>query len=90
MKNSHQYYYQIQGQLNITQRNYCDLVVYNEFEIYIERIYRDQILWEGKMLEKINNFYFLAYLPELIFKQIPKKRPFINLLQYSYHDLYCL
>jgi hypothetical protein len=40
LKKSHYYYYQIQGQLAIANRDFCDLVVYADKDMHIERVPR--------------------------------------------------
>lgn len=42
LKTGHNYYYQIQGLLEITDRRWCDFVVYSPLEMRVERIYRDK------------------------------------------------
>ena len=42
LKKSHSYYYQIQMQLLVTERTFCDFVLYaKNGPVSIERIYRD-------------------------------------------------
>ena len=67
LKRSHDIYYQIQGQLNIFNKEWCDFVLRrtNPYEIYIERIKKDRQLWEHDMLPKLTDFYDKFLLPEL-------------------------
>ncbi|XP_060589163.1 uncharacterized protein LOC132744460 [Ruditapes philippinarum] len=67
LKRNHKYFYQIQGQLNILDYDWCDLVVrrINPNDIFIERIFKDKDLWERKMVPKLKDFYFSHMLPEL-------------------------
>ena len=67
LKKNHDYYYQIQGQLEMNGLNFCDFVVFREVDLYIERIYRSKSFWKEKMFEKLKNFFFLSYLSELTF-----------------------
>lgn len=64
---NHEYYYQIQGQLNIFKRNYCLFVHYtgDDQDLKISRVERDQTFWETKMLPALKQFFFAHYLPEL-------------------------
>jgi len=64
LKRNHDYYHQIQAQLYCTQRQWCDFVVRTDADIHVERVYRD-LLWEKKNLQKLQDFYFNALLPEL-------------------------
>ena len=52
MKRNHQFYFQVQQQLNITKLKYCDFVVFafnanNQPVFYQERIYPDWALWQS-------------------------------------------
>ncbi|GLV31329.1 hypothetical protein CBL_11060 [Carabus blaptoides fortunei] len=69
LKKNHNIYYQIQGQLNITNRKMCYFVVFiNEStELHIERIERDSNLWTNEMLPKLKDFYMSNVLPEITF-----------------------
>lgn len=53
LNKNHEYYYQIQGQLHISNRDFCDFVVWTPKEIHIERIQRDDMFWEKKMEEQL-------------------------------------
>ncbi|KAE8737362.1 hypothetical protein FOCC_FOCC017175 [Frankliniella occidentalis] len=80
----HDYYYQIQGQLNITGRAWCDLVLYNRHtevkegksivteDIKVEKIYRDSKFWKEKK-PKLIKFYKDYMLPELADSRIDRE-----------------
>jgi YqaJ-like viral recombinase domain len=72
LKKSHYYYYQIQGQLAIANRDFCDLVVYADKDIHIERVPRDDATWEGVMLPKLKQFYLECLLPEIANPRVPR------------------
>ncbi|KAJ8909749.1 hypothetical protein NQ315_014018 [Exocentrus adspersus] len=59
---------EVQGQLNICQREKCYFVVYinDEIEVYIEEIKRDEYFWRDKMLPKLIKFYTECIAPEII------------------------
>lgn len=64
---NHHYWYQIQGQLHITKRDFCFFVLYageNE-PIKVEKIKRDKEFFQSKMLSPLNLFYFNHFLLEL-------------------------
>ncbi len=63
----HEYFYQIQGQMNICDFEWVDFVVRSvcPYQIHIQRVYRDRSLWNETMLPKLKAFYFKAMLPEL-------------------------
>ena len=53
---SHNYYYQIQGQLYCTGRTVCDLVVYTVSDMKVIRIARDDVFINA-MVAKLLTFY---------------------------------
>ncbi len=65
LKSNHNYYYQIQGQLAITNRDFCHLVVCASTDQLILTIDRDDNLWRSFMLPKLQRFYVDCILPEL-------------------------
>ncbi|KAJ8313214.1 hypothetical protein KUTeg_009233 [Tegillarca granosa] len=67
LKRTHDYFYQVQGQLNITDFPWADFVVrtVNPYQIHIERIKIDKDFWLNIMLPKLHAFYHKALLPEL-------------------------
>jgi hypothetical protein len=66
LKKNHPYYYQIQGQLEVTDRKYCIFIVWTPHGFSSENILRDPEFWHEKMEEKLKHFYLTYQLPELI------------------------
>lgn len=66
LKHSHKYYYQIQGQLEVTDRQYCRFVVWTPVNFITRTIVRDQEFWKNSIEPKLNIFYFHCLLPELV------------------------
>jgi hypothetical protein len=66
LKREHNYFYQIQGQLEIWNKEYCDFIIYTPSGIHVECIKRDRNFWESRMKPKLNAFYKNYYLPLLI------------------------
>jgi len=66
LKRNHDYYYQIQGQMHILKRQWCDFVVWTpRKDDYVqERIHYDSKFWEEKMIPKLSKFYLSSLLPE--------------------------
>lgn len=64
----HHWYYQIQGQLHVTQKKFCYFVLWaaDDLPIRVETIERDDKFWSGKMEPKLLNFFHTAMLPELV------------------------
>ena len=67
LKKNHNFYYQIQGQLNICGISWCDLLVRSSVpgDIFVQRITQDNNFWKTSMLPKLQDFYFNALRAEL-------------------------
>jgi len=72
LKKTSNYYYQVQGQLAITEKQFCDFIVYTEKDFFIERFTLDKDLWENVMLPKLTWFYEECLLPELLDSRIQR------------------
>ncbi|CAI6373581.1 unnamed protein product [Macrosiphum euphorbiae] len=57
LKRTHDYYYQIQGQLHISKKMYCYFVVFSENWIHIEKIVYNDEFWQNEMCTKLTKFY---------------------------------
>ena len=62
LKQTHNYYYQVQCQMYCCDVAWCDFVVRTEKDLNIERINRDK-KWFQEKLPKLKQFYFDALLP---------------------------
>ncbi|XP_060560650.1 uncharacterized protein LOC132720513 [Ruditapes philippinarum] len=65
LKQTHNYYYQVQGQLGISGRKWCDFVVWTCVGISVERIFADKVFFTNHMVPHLNDFYLKAFIPEL-------------------------
>ena len=69
LKKGHNYYYQIQGQLQITCRQWCDFVVWTPSatvdDLVVQRIYSDEGVWKNTIYPRLYRFYMGSMLPEL-------------------------
>jgi putative phage-type endonuclease len=73
LKKKHSYYWQIQGQLNITKRSKCAFILYTlANDIYVEWILKDEQLWNEIMLPKLISFYKNCILPEIVDSRLPR------------------
>ena len=73
LKQNHQYYYQVQAQIKLSNANYCDFVVWREKELFVQRIYpNDEFM--APVLQKLISFYKLCVLPELLGKWYTKSQ----------------
>ena len=67
LSHKHPYCYQVQTQLNVCKKDYCDFYVWTEKDYHIERIYPDTEFW-STCVEKSSQFFRLCLLPELVGK----------------------
>jgi len=62
LKRTHDYYYQIQGQLHISKKRYCYFVVFSENWIHIEKIVYNDEFWQNEMYTKLTRSIFKILL----------------------------
>lgn len=74
LKRTHKYFFQVQGQLALTSRKWCDFVVWTLKGLAIHRIYFDELFWND-MQTKLKSFYTLALLPELFSSRVKRGIP---------------
>ena len=65
LKRAHPYYSQVQGQMGVTKRNWCDFIVYTEKGISVERINFDSVFWD-ELLTKLVDFYDNCLAPVIV------------------------
>lgn len=63
---NHNFYYQIQGQLQIIKRKHCIFAIWTSLGIKLEKIMRDNTFWREKMLQRLKQFYEKCILPEIV------------------------
>lgn len=73
LKKTHEYFLQIQGQLNIVKTNKCYFILFVDHDtpLHVEEIARDEEFWMDKMKPKLVSFYHDCILPEIVEPQIP-------------------
>lgn len=77
LKEKHSYYYQVQGQLHITNWKWCDFVVWDPQateKLIIERILYNENFWKLSMYPKLKQFYLGSMLPELASPRYPSTK----------------
>lgn len=79
---THRYYYQIQGQLHVTGRMFCDLVVWSPTDAFIQRIPKDTDFWKT-IQPRLKEFYYGYLLPEII---DPRERRHMALRDAPFHN----
>lgn len=65
LKKNHNYFYQVQGQLHVTQRDFCYFVVWTPKGFIYDKIMRDDEFFYN-IKEKLKTFYFNYYLPVIL------------------------
>ena len=65
LRRSHPYYAQVQGQMAVGDRPWCDFVIYTK-TISIERIYFDSDYWLDTLLPKLEDFFDNCLGPEIV------------------------
>ena len=71
LKKNHNYYYQIQMQMALTNSASCDFVVWTTRDIHIEEVSFDQSFWEVQ-INRCHQFFSLVIMPELVAKHFSK------------------
>lgn len=68
MNETHEYYYQVQGQLHITERQYCLFAIWTgtEKRIHVLRVDKNDTFWKLRMEPHLIKFYMNCMLPELV------------------------
>ena len=62
LKKTHEYYFQVMGQMAITGLKWCDFMVFCKNDWHIETLYFDEEFF-ADMYNKLNLFYYNCYLP---------------------------
>ena len=90
LKRNHAYYFQVQGQLHITRRSWCDFVVCTSTstatDLCVERIRVDHKLWKDTMFPKLFRFYMGSMLPEWTRPHHETGQPVRELVSFWDHD----
>ena len=66
LKETHPYFAQVQGQMAIGERPWCDFVVFTLKGISVQRIPFNPNFWTDKLLPKLTSFYDNCVAPELV------------------------
>jgi len=65
LKKNDNYYYQVQGQLNITGRMFCYFVVWTPLGLIVDKIQKDIAFWK-KAEAKLSKFYIKHMLRHIL------------------------
>ena len=66
LQQSHKYYAQVQGQMAVGNRKWCDFVVFTTKGISVKRINYDEEYWMNTLLPKLEEFYDTCLAPEIV------------------------
>lgn len=66
LKQNHAYFAQVQGQMAIGGRPWCDFVIYTSQGISVQRIKYDESYWSNELLPKLITFYDNCVAPEIV------------------------
>ena len=72
LKSNSDYYYQIQGQMAVTERNYTDFFVFTVHGYFLERVDFNSDFW-ANMLSKLEWFWIHCFAPEILTNNIKKQ-----------------
>ena len=65
LRHNHQYYYQVQGQLAVCEKDFCDFICWTPLGIHVERIVADPAMFEDVRLV-LDKFFKSVLLPRLL------------------------
>ena len=66
LKQSHTYFCQVQGQMAITKRKWCDFVIFTNKGISVQTIEFDPTFWTNQLLPKLINFFENCFAPAIV------------------------
>ena len=80
MAKEHPYYYQIQSQLAICEKDYCDFIIWSKKSLIVKRVYLEHQCW-SKIVERTTIFHKNVIMPELVGKFYTRGSiPFVDLI----------
>ena len=74
LKQNHNYFYQVMGQMALIETDWSDFVVWTKKGISIQRIKFQPEFWKNKMSCFLKNFYVRYFVPELYTLRIKRGR----------------
>jgi hypothetical protein len=75
MNEKHAYFYQVQGQLHITKRQYCIFALWTPLGMKTVRIQRNDQFWTEKMEPLLTRFYKNCMIPEIVDSRFSRGLP---------------
>ncbi|XP_013383557.1 uncharacterized protein LOC106153947 [Lingula anatina] len=91
---AHNYYIQIQVQMGVTDRQWCDFVVFLvdqtrlpnvAGQLFIQRVLFDRCFYQNELVPKFHKFYLTGIVPELLTQRVKNGRKlYPNSSKYKY------
>lgn len=75
LKPTHNYMYQIQGQMAICEQRWTDFVVWTKKGLNFQRIESQDKFWEENMLPLLRKFYLYGMIPEIFSERVKRGIP---------------
>ena len=73
LKVTHEYYYQVQGQMALTGAKWCDFIIYTKKGVSVQRICFDEQFWKAQV-RLLSSFFLSYFLPKFIeLKECPQR-----------------
>ena len=66
LRRTHMYFAQVQGQMAIGERPWCDFVIFTTQGISVERVKYDALYWQNTLVPKLTKFYDNCVAPEVV------------------------
>ena len=85
LKKTHNYYFQVQGQLACLNLPWCDFVIWTQVDIHVERIHFDCEFWSQRCFSSLYSFYHGIILPELLYPRHPFGLDILDYREYITH-----
>ena len=85
---THSYFYQVQTQMYICNRKYCDFFMWTNKDYHIERIVPDKHLLSS-IIDKCQYIFRVAILPELVGKFFSRVKSATTENYSNEHNVYC-
>ncbi|CAD6216492.1 GSCOCG00011337001-RA-CDS, partial [Cotesia congregata] len=75
LNKNHHYYYQVQGQLHITNKKYCYFTIWIPYGVKYNLVEKDDDFWKTSMENYLTQFYTECVLPEIIDSRFTRNMP---------------
>lgn len=84
LERNHEFYYQVQFEINLSDSDYCDCVIWSPRKAFVVRVYADVAFWMAAF-EKASIFHERAVMPELLGKYYTNKIGLLESIKDRFH-----